>query len=182
MATISKTRLDYTGQKFNFLTALRFSRWSGRASFWNFQCDCGNTAEIRVASVKGGHTKSCGCKKTSLCARAVLPNGRAIINEAFAMHKYSAKKRSIRSDLTREQFEEIIRKPCTYCGDFSERKNTHTGRTLTSTSVDRRDNEPFYTLENSIPACFECQHLKMDMTEAEFFCKIEKILARRGTR
>lgn len=49
-------------------------------------------------------------------------------------------------------------------------------------SVDRRDNEPFYTLENSVPACFVCQRIKRDMKCADFLAHIQKIALYTGTR
>lgn len=54
-------RLDYTGQKYGRLTAVRFSRMRGRHNYWWFLCDCGNGKEARVGLVRAGDIKSCGC-------------------------------------------------------------------------------------------------------------------------
>lgn len=52
---------DITGQKFNKLTAIRFIERKDDKTYWEFQCDCGNTKIIRATCVKNGNTKSCSC-------------------------------------------------------------------------------------------------------------------------
>ncbi len=52
---------DITGQKFNRLTAIKFTHKKNKIFYWEFKCDCGNTKIIRSTAVTTGHTKSCGC-------------------------------------------------------------------------------------------------------------------------
>ena len=54
-------RRDYTGQKFNKLTGIRFAELRNKRVFWEFKCDCGNNKIINASSVAAGCTKSCGC-------------------------------------------------------------------------------------------------------------------------
>lgn len=54
---------DYTGQKFNRLTSVRFDRRENKETYWLFLCDCGNEKILRIQDVKNGKTKSCGCVK-----------------------------------------------------------------------------------------------------------------------
>lgn len=54
-------REDLTGQKFNYLTALHHVE--GRR--WMFRCDCGSEKPAFAPAVKSGHTKSCGCLRTT---------------------------------------------------------------------------------------------------------------------
>jgi hypothetical protein len=54
---------DISGQKFNFLTAVKFEYSKSNRHFWLFKCDCGNEKTIGKTYVLTGHTKSCGCWK-----------------------------------------------------------------------------------------------------------------------
>lgn len=54
---------DLTGQKFNFLTAIKLvGKDNNKHTLWLFECDCGNEKVIRGTNVTNGHIKSCGCK------------------------------------------------------------------------------------------------------------------------
>ena len=53
--------LDITGQKFNFLTALKKEESKKGKTYWLFQCDCGNQKILQATQVKNGTVKSCGC-------------------------------------------------------------------------------------------------------------------------
>lgn len=56
--------IDITGEKFNYLTAIKFLRIEkSRGSIWLFQCDCGKTRELLAGTVKNGHIKHCGCMR-----------------------------------------------------------------------------------------------------------------------
>ncbi len=54
---------DYSGIVFGRLTALRLIErdrvWNNH--LWLFRCSCGTEKEIRLKSVRMGHTRSCGC-------------------------------------------------------------------------------------------------------------------------
>ena len=56
-------RLDITGNKYGRLTVLRYIGKNNKGSkhMWECRCDCGNIVIVPLASLRGGHTKSCGC-------------------------------------------------------------------------------------------------------------------------
>lgn len=58
----SPQRRDITGQKFGRLTA---QKWVGRSkhnhSIWLCRCECGNTIEVVLGSLRKSLTQSCGC-------------------------------------------------------------------------------------------------------------------------
>jgi len=56
------------GDKYGKLTAISFERRDSKHQWWLFQCDCGNTKEIRKGDIfrKIGATISCGCYRTTL--------------------------------------------------------------------------------------------------------------------
>lgn len=52
---------DATGEKHGRLTAIRRIGKKGHDSLWEWKCDCGKTAQIRLSAVRSGNTSSCGC-------------------------------------------------------------------------------------------------------------------------
>lgn len=58
--SIMGARVDHTGKKFQKLTVIKFDRYENNHSYWWFQCECGNTKSIDIATVKNGHTQTCG--------------------------------------------------------------------------------------------------------------------------
>lgn len=57
---------DYSGVKYNRLTAKAFAYKKGSTTFWTFMCDCGKEVTLRINNVVSGNTKSCGCYKTEV--------------------------------------------------------------------------------------------------------------------
>ena len=55
---------DLTGQRFGKLIAIEYYKKSGR-TMWKCKCDCGNEVVVSASHLKDGHTKSCGCLKTT---------------------------------------------------------------------------------------------------------------------
>lgn len=58
--TKRKVSEDLTGQVFGKLVAIKRVERLG-PSWWECVCTCGKVKEIRLNSLKAGHTKSCGC-------------------------------------------------------------------------------------------------------------------------
>lgn len=55
---------DVTGQKFGMLTVLEFVRRNAkREAIWKCLCSCGGVTEVRLANLRNGHSRSCGCLK-----------------------------------------------------------------------------------------------------------------------
>lgn len=59
------SRIDLTGQRFNHLTVIESDKLIKGQLFWKCQCDCGKIVSVRSADIRSGHTKSCGCIKSS---------------------------------------------------------------------------------------------------------------------
>lgn len=66
-------KIDYTGQTFGLLTAIKFSHHEGEKRVWEFECACGKhcwkTMAWVVRDVKRGRTPSCGCLTKELWHR-----------------------------------------------------------------------------------------------------------------
>lgn len=58
---------DLTGQRFGRLTVLRRGGTTkNRTAAWICKCDCGNERSICGASLRRGHSKSCGCLRDEI--------------------------------------------------------------------------------------------------------------------
>jgi hypothetical protein len=56
-------KIDITGQRFGRLVAVRYETTTNRVRLWLCKCDCGKEVTVRVAALKNGNTRSCGCLK-----------------------------------------------------------------------------------------------------------------------
>lgn len=53
--------IDFTGQKFGRLTAIKKVDGDKRYCYWLCKCDCGNEKIVKISNLKNGIIKSCGC-------------------------------------------------------------------------------------------------------------------------
>lgn len=61
---------DLTGQRFGSLVvAGRLPNSSRNFAMWHCRCDCGDFSNVRGASLKAGHTVSCGCAQRVAAAK-----------------------------------------------------------------------------------------------------------------
>jgi hypothetical protein len=97
---------------------------------------------------------------------------RTNLNRAFYSYQRDAEKRDIRFYLTKDEFMEIIKEKCVYCGDISEEKQFNV--------IDRVDSKGHYTIDNCVSACTLCNYLKHAMPVELFFQRIEHILTYSG--
>ena len=58
-------KLDLTGQRFGKLTVLRPAENLGDSTAWVCQCDCGRETVVRTDKLRRGHTKTCGCQRST---------------------------------------------------------------------------------------------------------------------
>ena len=156
------------GKKYNHLTFVEYL--IDKFSIW--KCECGVVCKKHTNSVVGGDTKCCGsyCKKFGRAR-----NGLGIKNSRFKQHKHNAEKRNIINYLTQEQWLTIVNKHCVYCGSIDYKKNSYTGEVIKLNGVDRKNNEKYYKLSNSLPCCNTCNVAKMEMTYKQFTQHIKKI-------
>ena len=73
---------------------------------------------------------------------------RGDIRYRYSMFKAQARRRNKRVELQRREYEDIVRRPCLYCG------STH------RIGIDRAQNHLHYTHANSVPCCASCNFMK----------------------
>lgn len=113
-----------------------------------------------------------------------LADGVAAFNSLYGSYKRNAKVSSkVPFELTKEQFMEITKRNCDYCGGppVSERagdalrtRGKDSGRYVYN-GIDRKDSGKGYTVENTVPCCSKCNYMKSNMPLDEFISRVEKI-------
>jgi hypothetical protein len=156
-------RKDFSGQKFNRLTAIKRSdrQYPNGNYYWWFKCDCGNEKEILPSNVVkvGGGVVSCGC------VQKARHHGKAWLTSMIYDYIKHAEKLGVTYSLSRNKFESLIQQKCFYCGDSSRN------------GIDRVNPLEGYTLDNCVPCCKVCNYMKRTMTAEEFIVHIKKIVA-----
>ncbi len=98
--------------------------------------------------------KDCAAAGTgggSICEHGRQRNSCSICNphQTFQRYRRGAAARGLSFSLTEDQFREILKKPCTYCGENHEPRG-----------IDRRDGRIGYVLSNCQSCCWPCNQLK----------------------
>jgi hypothetical protein len=165
--------IDITGKKFGRWAVIeiaekRPNRDNGTRIFWKCICECGNVRNIDGASLKSGHSKSCGCLRKE--GHRTLPHG--VSEQRLLLYSYrrNAERRNLDFFLSAEQFTNLTQKNCYYCGEMP--KNKLTGKWFNGeyfyNGVDRFDNTKGYIVDNCVPCCETCNRAKRIMSADEF--------------
>jgi hypothetical protein len=152
-------------------------------------CQCGYS--IKRSSLNSGDSRK--CKKCSALiatsfvkgnpAHNRLPDGEAAFNDLFGGYKRGALLRGIEFLLSSEQFKEITKKPCFYCGvppsSIRDPAKYRTKKTTTAiylyNGVDRVDSGDAYRIDNVVPCCSICNYMKQDSNAEQFIEQVKKI-------
>jgi hypothetical protein len=175
------------GKVFTRLTVIEFSHKDKRSRFWwRCKCECGKEKVLHTGNLNSGNTKSCGCYREEFrketAKRKTLPNDGGSVNQIILGYKRHAKNRGIEWKLPRDFVDQIIRKPCFYCGVFGgnlkKTKNNKDG--FRHNGIDRVERERLYTEDNVVACCGTCNMAKGKMSADKFLLHIVKIYKNQG--
>jgi len=97
-------------------------------------------------------------------------------NKLFYKYRMQAKRRNIEFKLKQKDFLQIIEQKCFYCGaEHSNTEITPSGHILLYNGIDRLDNTRGYELDNVVPCCKICNHMKSDLPYDVFKEQIKKV-------
>lgn len=189
---------DLVGQKFGKLTVMKFLEFKEtgkknktgsnyRLSLWLCKCDCGQDKVISTNRLHNGQ-RSCGCAlkeyriwaKTHFKPKNMLPTGEAAFNLLYLNYKVRARKKNILFSLTKDEFKDLTKQKCYYCGQeplqsaIGNKKRGANGDYLFN-GIDRKDNNLGYTINNSITCCGICNKAKRDLSFNMFVQWIQKL-------
>jgi hypothetical protein len=142
--TSSKTTGKYIGLRYGRYVVTAFSRRKSNTEYLYYcLCDCGVGREVRISSLKQGHTKSCGCLHKDVKRHAP---GSAALKNLFNRYQWEARQRGYSFELSLEQFQKITAQNCFY-------------------GVDRVDNALGYVPDNCVPSCKPCNAAKNSISK-----------------
>lgn len=101
------------------------------------------------------------------------------------LYKFAYKRRASRKglefSLSEDQFLTLVTSNCHYCGQsYLSETRVVNKKAVQMLTVDRKDSNKGYTAENCVPACKQCNTIKMDYSYEEFINKINKIAKHLG--
>jgi len=174
-----KKWIDLSGKSFGDLTVLELVRGTGdRHSssirwFWKCQCKCGNICYKSEADLIKTKQTQCGaCARKYVGSLIKLPDQLSEWHREYRVLKRNARMRNYTCELTFENFMDLCKQPCYYCGSDPIQRPSG----LIKNGVDRFDNTQGYTVENSVSCCPECNTIKLDYSYDFLMSHIEKML------
>jgi hypothetical protein len=160
---------DLTGQKFGRLIVInRAENSRNNRVRWLCKCDCGKETITASSNLKNGTVVSCGCYSRKIHS---LPNGEAAKNDLLGSYKRNAKNRNLSFELSKEEFLELTKQNCFYCGKEPStiRKNNSNNGDYIYNGIDRIDSSKGYTKENTVSCCSQCNMFKNKYLQSDFF-------------
>lgn len=149
-------------------------KYSGIRGYYTCQCVCGKTKDITTSTLKGGHSKSCGCKMNTFAVNRRLPENLALKRLLLHRYKKSAKERGHSFDLQLEDFINKVESNCYYCNSSREESINFISNSKDESykyqynGIDRVDNTKGYSNDNTVPCCTKCNLAKRQMNISEF--------------
>ena len=89
----------------------------------------------------------------------------------YKNYQRNAKQKNRNFDLSEDDFTEITKQSCIYCGEYSD---TYNGELFNG--IDRIDSNLGYSMDNCVPCCATCNRMKMDMNVNDWIGKMKKII------
>lgn len=170
------------GQQFHHLTIVKLSH-SDKHGHRHYLCRCRCGVEKTVSRnslvAKKNGTKSCGCWGKEAKNIRHLPLGEPAFNQVFAGYRHKAQKANLPFSLTKEEFKEIVKKNCFYCGKEPSNTNSNVNKRVrygefVYSGVDRIDPLLGYQIGNVVPCCCVCNWAKSDYKQEEFISWIKR--------
>jgi len=90
------------------------------------------------------------------------------LNKLYADYQRNAKGRGVPFLLSREQFAELVVRPCTVCGTVKDKVRRRNSHTFEYTGLDRVVNEEGYAVSNVVPCCTRCNWAKGAESQEHF--------------
>lgn len=165
------------GNVYGELTLIKLTTFSGHVKY-DCKCICGRIVNVRFDHLKNGETKSCGCKKKEYLKEASsLFYGESSFNSLYRSYKNGAKTRGIYFELEKEQFKELTKSNCYYCGCSPSQVCKADGGNgdYTYNGIDRIDNDRGYLVDNCNTCCKTCNYMKKQMGLEDFKTHIVKL-------
>jgi len=160
-----RKRSKLIGRRFERLIVLSLHHVTNRRTHWLCQCECGKQTVVAGSQLSSGRTKSCGCYRLD---RVRLAEGESSFNALYGDYRNNAEDRGLQFNLTKDEFRNLTKRDCFYCGIAPEQKMS--GKDFFGSyiynGIDRLDSQKNYDIDNCVPACWNCNVGKMEEVES----------------
>lgn len=89
----------------------------------------------------------------------------------YKSYQNNARNKNRNFDLSEDDFVEMTRQPCIYCGEYSD---TYNGELFNG--IDRINSNLGYSIDNCVPCCATCNRMKMDLDVNDWVGKMKQII------
>lgn len=149
----------------------------GDQVMWLCRCVCGKERFVRSGALRRKQSLSCGCTRTY--DHNTIPAGDPQ-EYVWRFNTYADKaaRRGHVFELNLEQFIQLSRLNCHYCGTspaMPVRANRKRSVPSLMNGIDRVDNAVGYVLSNCVPCCTWCNEMKRHRPQAEFLAHVRRI-------
>ena len=177
-------KLNLVGEVFGRLKVLKETEQRGTDVYWLCVCTCGTEKEVSTRYLRNGHTASCGCLHKDWMRSRNCKVKSELTEESnflclYKKYRREAIRRSLIFDLTQEEFRDITKRSCAYCGMLPSQVYIGTNKVhpYVYNGVDRKNNTEGYTVSNSVPCCKICNYAKKAMPLEVFLLWIKRLVA-----
>ena len=185
-------RTELIGKRIGKLTIIGPGPVRGniKRSFWLCRCECGNEINVRETRLLTVDFPGCGCLRGQRI-RTVPPEIAALKDRwskaavwRYYQYKQSARRRGLVFSIPEEDFEQLCKQDCFYCGapphNISRVPNRDKGegrrqKEFKYNGLDRVDNDRGYCRENVVPCCITCNRAKRAMSQPDFLAWVERV-------
>jgi hypothetical protein len=91
--------------------------------------------------------------------------------QRYSEYRSNARNRGIEFKLSVEEFKNIVKQPCHYCGGFSSEWNKNSR----GNGIDRKNSDIGYIYENCVPCCSKCNFVKNNTPYDKFLIYIRRL-------
>ena len=146
--------------------------------FSGYMVECETCNEVRWSATRTLHKSKFGCRKCSDVRRRKTDDSRAITS-AWRSVRGNARTRGIAVEITKEQFVEVAKQNCYYCGIEPQERQINDVPDYSTPAklngIDRIDSSKGYTIKNIVPCCSFCNTAKLNHTTEDFLAAVSRI-------
>ncbi len=176
--------IDLTHQKFGRLLVIKrvpnpsANKFNEKRAYWLCRCDCGKERIIRGVSLRNGNTFSCGCFRNERIRKIKNKTpGYTAKHAVFCDYVYSARARKLDFTITENEFDELTKRSCYYCGELPSRVviQKNAPGEFVYNGLDRVDSSRGYVMDNVVACCTMCNFAKSNTDQGDFLRWVEKV-------
>lgn len=161
-----RIKVNLLGKTYGHVVVIQERENDERGVRWLCKCVCGKELVKYAQDLKRGRSISCGCSHGNRKYDPVKSSAVRIFKSNYAD-----------TDMTPEQFIELSRQNCYYCGAPPSNKfKDICGAIFIYNGLDRVDSSLPHLLSNCVPCCYVCNKMKWDLSQEEFLSRMKRIL------